>query len=166
LSRSELLLRGRINPTKAAEWSSAVLELRLRCKSYQADMAAAREEALEAQDRATAAEARAEQAAHAAKLHRGDVKLSDVAAHNLQLSEKVLQLKLAESRLMREAHLLNEKAHFLQKVRRPSMSPMTRARANEAYTWCAATLLCVAAAQPSRVISYPPQNSKRVMWMR
>jgi hypothetical protein len=117
LSRSELLLRGRINPTKAAEWSSAVLELRLRCKSYQADTASARQAAGEAQDRATAAEARAEQAAHAAKLHRGDVKLSDVAAHNLQLSEKVLQLKLAESRLMREAHLLNEKAHFLQKVR-------------------------------------------------
>jgi hypothetical protein len=51
LARSELLLRGRVNPTKAAEWSAAVLELRLRCKTLQADTAAAREVTGDAQVR-------------------------------------------------------------------------------------------------------------------
>ena len=39
-----------------------------------------------------------------------------VARQNVGLSEKILQLKLAESRLTREAHMLNERVHFLSKV--------------------------------------------------
>jgi chromosome segregation ATPase len=41
---------------------------------------------------------------------------SEVIQQNLTLSEKILQLRLAESRLTREAHLLNERVHFLGKV--------------------------------------------------
>ena len=39
-----------------------------------------------------------------------------VVRQNVGLTEKILQLKLAESRLTRECHLLNERVHFLGKV--------------------------------------------------
>lgn len=75
-----------------------------------------RTEKYDFQDRLYAADARLEQATHAARVQKGEFKISELHQQNMDFSEKILQLKLAESRLTREAHMLNERVHFLEKV--------------------------------------------------
>ncbi|KAK3238116.1 hypothetical protein CYMTET_51864 [Cymbomonas tetramitiformis] len=115
LQRIEHTARGRVESRKAAEWSQALLDLRERHRGLQGEMAQMREEKADLREQLAAAEARVDQAAHVKRL-LAESNVPDALAQNVQLSEQILQLRLSESKLLREAHMLNEQVHFLHKV--------------------------------------------------